>query len=278
MSEISASTVMALRKATSCGLMECKKALAESNGDLKAAQALLRQSGALKADKKQDRLASEGVVAVLANSDATAAVMLEVNSETDFVARDEHFKTFVDSALSAAMDSDAEDASALASVQTDSGETVEDLRKALIAKIGENIQVRRMVKFQAPEGGVVAHYVHGGRLGVLLTLNVNELDLGKDLAMHVTANQPIAVDESDCDSDVLAQERAVYQAQADESGKPEDIKTRMVEGRVKKFLQENTLLAQPFVKNPDVTVSELLKPSKGQVMSFELFVLGAVSG
>lgn len=277
MSEISAKAVMELRKATGCGLMECKKALASAQGDVALAQKEMRASGVLKAEKKSTRLASEGLVDIKTADDGLSAVMVEVNCETDFVARDDHFQDFVTQVSTAALQGQLTDLSDLSGYVTTSGESIDALRQALVLKIGENIQVRRLAQLQAPAGGLVAHYVHGGRLGVMVALDVNEPELGRDLAMHIAASQPVAIDESDCSKDVLDSERAVYEAQAEASGKPSEIQARIVAGRIKKYLEENTLLAQAFVKNPDITVGSLLKPSGATVLAFECFVLGSQS-
>ena len=277
MSEVSAKAVMELRKATGCGLMECKKALTSAQGDLALAKQEMRASGVLKAEKKSARLASEGLIDIKTADDGLSAVMVEVNCETDFVARDDHFQAFITQVSTAALQAKLTDLAAVSAHVTEAGESIDALRQALVLKIGENIQVRRLAQLQAPVGGVVAHYVHGGRLGVIVTLDVNEPELGRDLAMHIAASQPIAIDESDCSAEVLDSERAVYQAQAEASGKPPEIQQRIVAGRIKKYLEENTLLAQAFVKNPDVTVESLLKPSRGAVLAFECFVLGSES-
>lgn len=273
MSEISAKDVMALRELTGCGLMECKKALQASAGDLQLAQQKMLEAGVIKAQKKSARTASEGVIAVAISDNASQAVMLEVNCETDFVARDENFINFVNNVLSHALTSSNETVEALLEAQIDGG-SIESLRQQLVLKVGENIQLRRLVRLQAPAGGSVAHYIHGVRLGAIVALDVAAEAIGKDLAMHIAANRPKSIDENDFPQSDLDHERAIYQKQAAESNKPQDIQDKMVEGRMRKYLQEHTLLAQPFVKDPDVTVRDLLKPVDGNVLAFECFALG----
>jgi elongation factor Ts len=274
MAEVSAKTVMALRQATGCGLMECKKALAASAGDLKVAEQKMKDAGVLKAQKKSGRVASEGLIHIQLDDSGTRAVMLEVNCETDFVARDENFIGFVRQASAQALAQQTDDLSDLIASVTADGETIEAMRQRLVQKVGENIQLRRLKVVSAPDGGAIGHYQHGDRLGALVVLDVAAAELGRDLAMHVAANRPKSISEDDFPKSELDSERAAYAAQASETGKPEDIQTRMVEGRMRKYLEAHSLLAQPFVKDVEVKVRDLLKPVKGQVLQFECYALG----
>lgn len=278
MAEIAASTVMELRSRTGLGMMECKKALAESGGDLAKAEELLRVRSGAKASKAAARVAAEGVVGVWLAPDAKAGAMVEVNCETDFVARNEDFVAFAKRLAELAAAKHPADVAALSALPLDGG-TVETVRQALVQKIGENLSIRRFRRFQT--AGRVASYVHGGgRIGVLVEFDGGDESLGKDIAMHIAASgapgatRPVAVSRNEVPADLIAKERAIFAQQAAESGKPADIVAKMVEGRVAKFLSEVTLLGQPFVKNPDETVEKVLKAKQASVKAFAMFVVG----
>lgn len=270
---ISASMVKELRERTGAGMMECKKALVETAGDIDAAIDTLRKSGAAKAEKKAGRIAAEGCV-IIAQNGATTAVAVEVNSETDFVAKDDNFRSFADQVAQSALRHAPADLPALEKSAVDSGDSVEEARQQLVAKLGENISVRRFVRMQA-QGDRLGSYIHGNqKIGVLIDVSGGDADLAKDLAMHVAASRPVCVDEDQVPSDMLDKEREIFSAQAAESGKPADIVEKMVTGRIKKFLKEVTLLGQPFVKDPDKTVANLLKEKGATVHAFVRYEVG----
>jgi len=265
MSAISASLVKELRERTGLGMMECKKALVEANGDIEKAIDDLRKSSGLKAAKKAGRTAAEGVVAIKVADDNSYGVLVEINSETDFVARDANFLSFVSSVVEKAFADRQTDAAALAN-------DVEEVRQALVQKIGENISVRRVILQEAP---VVGSYVHNNnRIGVLVSIAGGNAELSKDIAMHVAAVNPQVVNPEDMPEELLAKEREIFSVQARESGKPEEIIEKMIEGRINKFLAESSLVAQPFVKDPDVKVGKLLKDAGAEVLSFTRFEVG----
>ncbi|MDX1499137.1 MAG: translation elongation factor Ts [Woeseiaceae bacterium] len=267
---ISAAMVKELRERTGAGMMECKKALVEADGDLDAAAEVLRKSGQAKADKKAGRVAADGRIVIA--EDGNRAVLVEVNSETDFVAKDENFGAFADAVAAAALASGTTDAEAFAGEKLADGRTVEEARTELIAKVGENIGVRRIA---AVEGGdVLASYIHGGRIGAVVALEGGDAALARDIAMHVAATNPVCVDESGVPEETLASERRILTEQAEDSGKPADIIEKMVAGRLRKFLQEITLVGQPFVKDPDTSVGKLLKDNGARVVAFVRFEVG----
>ena len=266
---VTAALVKELRERTGAGMMECKKALVETDGDIDAAIELLRKSGLAKADKKAGRVAAEGKV-VEAQGDGRA-VLVEINSETDFVAKDEHFGAFADAVARAALALDGDDVQALMAAPLD-GESVEEARQALVAKLGENIQVRRLARVET--GGAIGSYVHGGRIGVLVELEGGDEELARDLAMHVAALSPAYATEDDVPAEVVAREKDVLVAQAQESGKPPEIIEKMVEGRLRKYLSEITLVGQPFVKDGDVTVGKLLERNGATVKGFTRLAVG----
>ena len=269
---ITAGQVKELRERTGAGMMDCKKALGETNGDLDEAIALLRKKGAASAEKKAGRIAAEGIVQLLISEDASRGTLLEVNCETDFVAKDDSFNRFVAALTQLIVDQNPADVESLSALIMDSGASVEAERQELIAKIGENISIRRFETLVA-EAGQIAGYMHGTRIGVLVsTSGVGEL--GRDLAMHIAASRPVCISEADMPSDVLTREREIYTAQAAESGKSPEIVEKMVDGRVKKFLKENTLLGQPFVKNPDISVAELLSQGNASMDGMLRFEVG----
>jgi elongation factor Ts len=265
---MSASQVKELRERTGLGLLECKKALAAANGDIDAAIEELRKSSGMKAAKKAGRTAADGVVAARVADDGSYGVLVEVNSETDFVARDEGFLAFVKQVLDAAFAARSEDVAALMDGD------LEAARQALVQKIGENIGVRRAAIVSAADG-VVGAYVHGNnRIAVLVELASGDQDLARDVAMHVAAVNPQVVKPEDMPEEVVAKEKEIYTAQALESGKPAEIVEKMIGGRIKKFLAENSLVEQPFVKDPDVTVGKLVAAAGAMVASFARFEVG----
>ena len=267
---ITASMVKELRERTGAGMMECKKALVETNGDLEAAVEVLRKSGQAKADKKASRVAADGRIVVA--HEANKAVIVEVNSETDFVAKDENFVAFAESVAAAALASGTTDIEAFAGEKLADGRTVEEARTELIAKVGENIGVRRIEAVSSD--GVLASYTHGARIGAVVALDGGDEDLARDIAMHVAATNPLCIDENGVPAETLDNERRILTEQAQESGKPADIVEKMVAGRVKKFLKEITLLGQPFVKDPDVSVGKLVASAKATVTNFVRFEVG----
>lgn len=271
---ITAALVKELRERTGSGMMECKKALVESNGDIDAAIEAMRKSGLAKADKKADRIAAEGVIAIETSADGKQAVMLEINSETDFVAKAEDFMNFVAKVSAKALAEQPADLEALmALVINDAGESIETVRQALVAKIGENILVRRF-ELVSVEDGVIGAYRHGDRIGTLVSLSGGDVTLAKDIAMHVAASRPQAVSAADLPAELLEKERDIVATQARDSGKPEAIIEKMVEGRMSKFVNEISLMGQSFVKDPDLTIEKLVKQSNASVNSFAFFEVG----
>ncbi len=250
---ISASMVKELRERTGAGMMECKKALVETNGDMDAAVELLRKTGQAKADKKSSRVAADGRIAVAV--DGNNAAIAEINSETDFVAKDENFVEFATAVADAALTSSVDDVKSLASISLSDGRMVETARTELVAKVGENISVRRFERVEAADH--LGNYTHGARIGALVTMTGGSAELARDVAMHVAATNPICVDEDGVPADTLERERRIFAEQAAESGKPPEIVEKMVTGKIAKYLKEITLLGQPFVKDPDVSVGKL---------------------
>jgi elongation factor Ts len=278
MAEISASMVMELRQRTGLGMMECKKVLAEAGGDLAKAEELLRIRSGAKASKAAARIAAEGIVGTYLAGDGKTAAMVELNCETDFVSRNEDFVAFARALARLVAERDPADVAALSALVHD-GSTAEAARQALVQKIGENISIRRFARFATPAR--LVQYLHGGgRIGVTVEIDGGSEQAGKDVAMHIAASaapgaiRPVCVARGDVPADLVERERAIYTAQAAESGKPAAIAAKMVEGRVAKFLAEVTLLGQPFVKNPDETVEQYLKSHGATVRRFELFVVG----
>jgi len=267
---ITAAMVKDLRERTGAGMMECKKALVETAGDMDAAAEALRVSGQAKADKKAGRVAADGTVSI--QLEGNKAVIAEVNSETDFVAKDDNFLAFANAVATVALASGTTDVGALADEKLADGRTVETARTDLISKVGENISVRRIAILE--NAGPIAFYSHGARIGVVVALAGGDDDLARDLAMHIAATNPMCVDESGVSAETLASERRIYAEQAAESGKPPEIVEKMVAGRVAKFLKEVTLVGQPFVKDPDQTVGKLLASAGATVTSFIRFEVG----
>lgn len=266
MAAVSASMVKELRERTGLGMMECKKALKEADGNIDVAIENLRKASGLKAEKKAGRTAADGVVAVKVADDGSYAVVVEVNSETDFAARDEGFLGFVNTVLEAAFAAKSDDVEALMKAG------LEDTRQALVQKIGENIGFRRA---QVVEGGVLGAYVHSNnRIAVLAKLEGGNTEVAKDIAMHVAAVSPQVISPSDMPEDVVNKEKEIIKAQPDMEGKPDNIVEKMMVGRINKFLKENSLTEQPFVKNPDVTVGQLAKDAGATITDFVRFEVG----
>ena len=269
--EITAAMVKELRERSGAGMMDCKKALVESNGDIELAIENMRKSGAAKAAKKAGRIAAEG--AIVSASNGSNAVLVEVNSETDFAANDENFTRFAAAAATAALTSGVNDVAALRNVAGSDGETLEQMRATLVGKIGEKIEIRRFAALSAA-GGVVESYLHGKRIGVLVALQGGSSELARDIAMHIAASNPVCLSEAEMPAEVLAKEREIHVAQAAQSGKPADIIEKMVVGRLKKFIAETTLLGQNFVKDQDKTVAKLLTEHGAKVSSFVRYEVG----
>ncbi|MBZ0071636.1 MAG: translation elongation factor Ts [Thiohalobacteraceae bacterium] len=270
---ISAAQVKELRERTGSGMMECKKALVDAAGDMETAVEALRKSGLAKADKKAGRVAAEGLVLVELSDDRQRAAIVEVNCETDFVAKKEEFQGFaMKIAQRVVKDTPASMEALLALPLTDGGPSIEEARKELIAMIGENINVRRYTVVET--NGVVGAYLHGSRIGVLVEMQGGSEDLAKDIAMHIAASRPVCITAAEVPADLLETERRIFAAQAEESGKPADIIAKMVEGRIKKYLAEVTLVGQPFVKDPEITVGALLSKAGAEVLSFQRLELG----
>ena len=269
---ITASMVKELRERTGAGMMECKKALTEAGGDIETAIENMRKSGQAKAAKKAGRTAADGVIVIA--QDGAKAVMVEVNCETDFVAKDENFRSFSDAVAGRVLNSGAADVEALMALPLHEGEdtTIEEARQALVSKIGENMTVRRFVRMDAK--GAIASYLHGVRIGALIDVSGGDEALGRDLAMHIAATNPVCVEESQVPADMLAKEREITEAQARDSGKPDNIIEKMIEGRMRKYLGEITLVGQPFVKDPDTKVGKLLQTQGASVNGFTRFEVG----
>jgi elongation factor Ts len=271
MMQISAALVKELRERTGSGMMECKKALQETQGDIEAAIELMRKTGLAKADKKVGRVASEGLITISQGDKASA--MVEVNCETDFVSKGEDFQQFARSVAGLILNHTPADKETLLAMSLEGDKSIDQVRRELVARMGENIDVRRFTFFTTQDG-VLNSYLHGTRIGVLVELKGGDKQLAKDIAMHIAASKPICVHPDQVPADVLAKEREIYTAQALESGKPAHIVEKIVEGRLHKYLQEVTLLGQSFVKDPDRSIKQLLKEAKADVIRFERFELG----
>jgi elongation factor Ts len=271
---VTAALVKELRERTGAGMMECKKALTENGGDIEVAIEAMRKSGQAKAAKKAGRIAAEGVVVVQIAPDGKRGVVLEVNSETDFVAKDAGFQAFAEAAAGQALATDVADVVALASQpMPGSSGTVDQAREALIAKIGENIQLRRLVRFDQVTGTLWS-YRHGVRIGVVVELEGGSEQLGKDLSMHIAASNPMCIDASQVPTEALEKEKDIFRVQALQSGKPEAIVEKMIDGRMRKYLEEVTLLGQPFVKDQDLSIEKLLKQAGAKVVRFSRVEVG----
>jgi len=270
--KITAEAVKTLRERTGAGMMECKKALVETGGDLDAAAELMRKAGLAKADKKAGRVAAEGAIATAIAADGRSGVLVEVNSETDFVARQDDFQSFAGAVATAALEQGAGSLEALLALPLAGGQSVEEIRRGLVSRIGENITVRRVAALTAPTQ--LGSYVHGGRIGVLVALEGGDEALAHDLAMHVAASNPQYVDAAQVPVEQVDKEKEILSAQAALEGKPPAIVEKMVEGRIRKFLAEICLVGQPFVKDPEVTVEKLLKSGGARVTGFVRFEVG----
>jgi elongation factor Ts len=270
--EITASLVKELRERTGAGMMECKKALTENAGNIDAAAEWLRKSGLAKADKKADRIAAEGRIAVA--QDGGKAVLVEINSETDFVAKDANFLSFSDAVAQAALTSGAADAEALKAAKLPSGETIEETRAAVIAKVGENLQVRRLVRIDSANN--VAAYVHGGRIGVLVEVKGGDAELARGIAMHIAAMNPPHVKASDVPAEFVAKEKEIELAKMSEKdkSKPADILEKIISGKINKIVNEVTLYGQPYVLNTDQTVEQAVKAAGAEVIGFQRLAVG----
>lgn len=272
--QITASMVKELRERTGSGMMECKKALQEADGDIDVAIENMRKSGMAKADKKSGRVAAEGRVVIKISDDGKSAAVVEVNCETDFVSGGDDFLSFVDAIATTALKNQPADIATLSEMTLEgSSETVEQARKEKIAKVGENMQLRRFELLETTTG-TFGSYLHGTRMGVLVEMENGNDDLIKDVAMHIAASNPLCVSEAEVPADVLEKEKEILRAQALESGKPADIVEKMLTGRIRKYLAEITLLGQSFVKDPDKTVETLLSDAGATVNRFVRYEVG----
>ncbi|MFT5426613.1 MAG: elongation factor Ts [Gammaproteobacteria bacterium] len=271
---ITAATVKELRERTGSGMMDCKKALQEADGDIEKAIEDMRKSGMAKAAKKAGRVAAEGLVVIKQNSESSQVVIAEINSETDFVAKDESFISFCDQVVSCILADQPADIDALMGCTVaESGQTVEETRQQLVAKIGENTSIRRFSQLDST-ASVIGAYLHGVRIGVIVELEGGDEALAKDIAMHIAASNPVCIAEEDVPKELLDKEREILIAQAQESGKPQEIIEKMIDGRINKFLQEITLLGQPFVKDPDQTIAKLLESAGATIKTFIRYEVG----
>ncbi len=270
---VTAAMVKELRERTGAGMMECKKALTETAGDLDQAIELMRKQGLAKADKKAGRVAAEGRVIVQRDASGTAAIAIEVNCETDFVSGGDEFQSFAAQVAAAALAGAPADVDALLALPLEGGLHLDERRRELVAKIGENIAVRRFERL-ARQGDVFGLYSHGSRIGVVVDLKGGDEALARDVAMHIAASRPICISPDEVPAELVAKEREIFEAQARESGKPEDIIQKMVDGRIRKYLNEVALVGQPFVKDADLTVAQRLKQAGAEVMRFVRLEVG----
>lgn len=280
MAEISASLVKELRDKTNAGMMECKNALKETEGDVDAAIKFLRERGAIKAAKKADREAKEGIVSANIDAESKSGVLVEVNCETDFVAKNDNFKAFVSELTDAVAGSDASDVESANLISKDEG-SLDDFVKAKVIELGENLQFRRMVRYDVEGSGVVASYIHlGGKVGVLLEVNCGKAEsasndsfreLVKDLTLHIAASSPAGIGRDEISSDLVEAEKDLFRKQMEDSGKPPEIMEKIIEGKLGKFYSTVCLLEQGFIKDPDQTISDLLA-AKGKDLDDELTV------
>ncbi len=263
---VTAAMVKELRERSGAGMMECKRALVETSGNIDQAMDEMRKAGKAKADKKSDRITAEGAMLVRVNKSNTIGVILEINSETDFVARDDTFNDYANSVIDLCLADGITDIDALSAAKLESGQTVEEARQVTIAKIGENVKLRRIHTIETD--GVVGSYIHGGRIGVLVELKGGNAQLAKDIAMHIAAAKPVVVSKDQVPQELIEKEKEIFTAQAKESGKPEAIIEKMISGRINKYLDEICLLGQSFIKNPDQKVQALLKENSAEVVNF----------
>ncbi len=270
---ITTAMIKELRERTGAGMMDCKKALVVSDGDIDLAIENMRKSGAAKADKKSGRIAAEGKVVIAMSDDAKSAAIVEINCETDFAAKDKNFVAFAEAVAQAALNNQPSDVAALSACTLGSGISIEETRTNLIAKIGENMQVRRFQLVSADEP--MASYMHGVKIAVVVALKGGDITLGKDIAMHIAATNPLCATEADVPAETLAKEKEILMVQARDSGKPENIIEKMIQGRLRKYLADVTLVGQPFVKDSDQTVGQLLKSAGAELVSFTRTEVGA---
>ncbi|MEI6145413.1 MAG: translation elongation factor Ts [Methylococcales bacterium] len=273
---ISAAMVKELRERTASGMMECKKALVEAEGDMELAIENMRKSGLAKADKKSGRIAAEGIIGVKVSEDGKAVAIVDINCETDFVAKADDFVGFVNSVTLALLNAEnIETEEQLLAMPLEDGISVDEMRRGLISKLGENITVRRFDRFKTNEGGT-ACYLHGSKIGVIVELSTPDQELGKDIAMHIAASKPLFVSEDQVSAESIAKEKEIFLAQQEEKikGKPADIVEKMVSGRVSKFLAEVTLLGQPFIKDDKMTIAQLVSSKGNNALRFIRFEVG----
>ncbi len=270
---ISAAQVKELRERTGLGMMECKAALVETDGNMEAAIDVLRKKAGAKVEKKAHRVAAEGAIGLYVSEAGDAGALVEINSETDFVAKEERFASFAQMLAELVVKKNPANVEALAALPGSAGGTVADERAGLVAQFGENITIRRFVRMTA-DGGRLGHYVHGRKIGVLIRITGGDATLARDLAMHIAASRPQYVQPADVPADVMEREKAIYVAQAQESGKPREIIEKMVMGKVKKYLDDISLVGQPFVKDPETTVGEQLKRGKATAQAFHRLEVG----
>lgn len=270
---VTAAMVKELRERTGSGMMECKKSLVEANGEMELAIENMRKAGLAKADKKASRVAAEGMIGLKGSDDGKTVVMVEVNSETDFVVKSDDFTTFVNIISDALLNSSVDNVEQLAEINLASGETVEATRRALIAKVGENISIRRFAKYTNVNGGT-ASYLHGGKIAVIVETAKNDIELGKDVAMHIAASNPAYLSVDQVEEKEIQKEKDIFTAQALESGKKPEIIEKMIAGRIKKFLAEVTLEGQAFIKDDKMTVAQLVKSKDNSIIQFTRFEVG----
>ncbi|MEE9397324.1 MAG: translation elongation factor Ts [Methylococcales bacterium] len=270
---ITAAMVKELRERTGSGMMECKKALVETSGDVDAAIENMRKTGLAKADKKSGRIAAEGCIAVKISADEKIAAIVEVNCETDFVSKGENFEGFASQVVEQGLKDGVNTLEKLLEQPLNGDGSIEETRRSLVAKLGENINVRRFEQLTC-EQGIVAAYLHGNGIGVLVQLTSDDAVLGKDIAMHIAASKPVCVEEKDVSQEAIAKEKEIFTAQAADSGKSPEIIEKMIAGRIRKYIGEITLTGQPFIKNPDIKVGQLLKEKSNSVTGFCRFEVG----
>ena len=272
MAEITASMVKELRERTGLGMMECKKALGEADGDLKKAEDLMRIKSGAKANKAASRIAAEGVIGRFISADGKLGALIELNSETDFVAKNDEFAALAKETAKLVADQNPADLDAVSNLKLASGQTVEEARKALVMKLGENMTLRRMARFST--AGHLSVYLHGSKIGVMVDMQGGDEALGKDLAMHIAASKPVAISRDQVAVELIERERDIAKARALEAGKPENLLDKIVEGSINKFLAEVTLHGQPFVKDDKQTVEKLLASKNAKVNNFQMFIVG----
>jgi elongation factor Ts len=270
---ITAGMVKELRERTGSGMMECKKALVESNGDMELAVENMRKSGLAKADKKSGRIAAEGIIGVKVSDDRKAVAIVDINCETDFVAKSADFINFVNNVTAALLNAGIETEEQLLAMKLADGLSVDEVRRGLIAKLGENITVRRFEKYQTAEGGT-ACYLHGNKIGVIVELSKADNELGKDIAMHIAASKPSYISEDQVPAETIEKEKEIFLAQASQSGKPAEIIKKMIAGRISKFFAEITLLGQPFIKDDKISVGKRVASKGNRVIRFSRFEVG----